>query len=53
MKAVDRVMIAYCRPHRLTEAEAELLRKELSSFIDELLERKLPASKGPLPKAAN
>ena len=37
MKAIDRVMIAYTRTHRLTEAQAIMVRKELSAFIDELL----------------
>jgi hypothetical protein len=37
MKAIDRVMTAYSRTHRLTEAQTRLVRQELSAFIDELL----------------
>ena len=37
MKAIDRVMTAYGRTHRLTEAQTRLVRQELSAFIDELL----------------
>lgn len=41
MKAIDRVMVAYGRTHRLTEAQTRLVRQELSAFIDELLAGKL------------
>lgn len=37
MKAIDRVMTAYGRTHRLTEAQTSLVRRELAIFIDELL----------------
>ena len=40
MKAIDRVMKAYGRTHQLTEAQAVMVRKELSVFIEELLAEK-------------
>jgi len=40
MKAIDRVMAAYGRTHKLTEEQAKLVRQELSVFIEQLLEGK-------------
>lgn len=42
MKAIDRVMAAYRRTYKLSEEQAELARIELSKFIDELLDGKMP-----------
>jgi hypothetical protein len=44
MKAVDRIMAAYARTHKLTEAQADMVRKELSLFIDHLLFDEQPES---------
>jgi hypothetical protein len=37
MNAIDRVMRAYSRKHRLTEQQASRVRLELSAFIEELI----------------
>lgn len=37
MRAIDRVMRAYLQTHRVTDAQAALVRAELSEFIDGLL----------------
>jgi hypothetical protein len=36
MNALDRVMVAYAKTHKLTDAQYQLVRIELSSFIQEL-----------------
>jgi len=42
VKAIDRVMAAYRRSHKLTDLQADTIRTELSKFIDELLAERLP-----------
>jgi hypothetical protein len=42
MKAIDRVMAAYARVYKLTDAQANNVRKELTSFIEKLLDGRLP-----------
>lgn len=42
MKVIERVMAAYRRTHQLTEEQAEIVRQDLSKFIDELLAGRLP-----------
>jgi hypothetical protein len=42
MKAVDRIMAAYAKTHRLTHEQADIVRKELSLFVDQLLCERLP-----------
>jgi len=37
MKAIDRVMAAYHKAYKTTEDQTELVRAELSRFIEELL----------------
>jgi hypothetical protein len=37
MKAIDRVMQAYSRSRKLTDAEYQQVRNELSNFIQELM----------------
>jgi hypothetical protein len=37
MNAVDRVMRAYAKNRNLTEDQANLVRRELSKFIDQLM----------------
>ena len=37
MKAIDRVMRAYAMTRQLTDGQADLVRRELSKFIDQLL----------------
>lgn len=44
MKAIDRVMAAYARVHKLTDEQAAMARKELSRFIDQLLAGRMPGS---------
>lgn len=41
MKAIDRVMLAYRKAHKLTEREDSAIRAQLSIFIDELLAGRL------------
>lgn len=43
MKAVDRVMAAYAKAHKLTDEQTTMVRKEISDFIDQFLHR-LPES---------
>lgn len=43
MKAIDRVMRAYCRTHVLTEEQQQQVRAELSEFIQELIMGQKPA----------
>jgi hypothetical protein len=38
MKAIDRVMAAYAKTHKLTDEQAEAVRTELSLFIEQLLD---------------
>lgn len=38
MSAIDRVMTAYTRKHTINEAQAVLVRAEISKFIQELSE---------------
>jgi hypothetical protein len=45
MKAIDRVMAAYAKIHKLSDEQADMARKELSHFIDQLLH-------GPSPEGA-
>jgi hypothetical protein len=47
LKAIDRVMNAYLRTRSLTAEQAAGVRAELSIFIDELVHRKIAASKPP------
>jgi hypothetical protein len=42
VNAIDRVMAAYRRSHKLTDLQANTIRTELSKFIDELLAERLP-----------
>jgi hypothetical protein len=44
MKAIDRVMAAYAKVHKLTDEQAATARKELSRFIDQLLSGRMPGS---------
>jgi hypothetical protein len=37
MKAIDRVMRAYSRTRELSGEQADLVRRELSSFINQLM----------------
>jgi hypothetical protein len=37
MKTIDRVMAAYAKTHKLTDEQAEVVRREISQFIDQLL----------------
>jgi hypothetical protein len=36
MKTIDRIMKAYTKKYQLTDAQAALVRKELSIFIEEM-----------------
>jgi hypothetical protein len=42
MNAVDRVMAAYAKTHKLTDEQADIVRKELSLFIEQFLYERLP-----------
>jgi hypothetical protein len=42
MKAIERVMAAYRPTYKVTEEQAETVRKELSKFIDELFSGRAP-----------
>jgi hypothetical protein len=42
MKAIDRVMAAYAKVYKLTDEQANNVRKELTSFIEKLLDGRLP-----------
>jgi hypothetical protein len=42
MKAIDRVMAAYAKVHKVTDEQTDLVRRELSSFIDQLLHGRQP-----------
>ena len=42
MKAIDRVMAAYAKTHKLTDEQAEAVRTELSLFIEQLLDGLMP-----------
>jgi hypothetical protein len=42
MRAVDRVMAAYARVHKLTDEQSDIVRQDLTSFIDKLLDGRLP-----------
>jgi hypothetical protein len=42
MKAIDRVMAAYAKVHKLTDEQADIVRKDLTSFIAKLLDGRLP-----------
>ena len=42
MKAIDRVMAAYAKTHKLTDEQTEAVRKELSLFIDRIVDGKMP-----------
>jgi hypothetical protein len=42
MKAIDRIMAAYAKTHKLTHEQANIVRKELSLFIDQLLCERVP-----------
>jgi hypothetical protein len=46
MNAVDRVMAAYAKTHKLTDEQADLVRKELSRFIEQFLDERLPEGSG-------
>ncbi len=37
MKAIDRVMAAYTKTHKLTKKQTAFVRESLSEFVDELL----------------
>jgi hypothetical protein len=37
MKAIDRIMAAYTKVHKLTDEQADTVRKELSFFVTQLL----------------
>jgi hypothetical protein len=45
MKAIDRVMAAYAKSHKLTDAQAEMVRRELSLFIDQFIDDRMPKSR--------
>jgi hypothetical protein len=42
MKAIDRVMAAYAKVYKLTDEQAINVRKELTSFIEKLLDGRVP-----------
>jgi hypothetical protein len=42
MKAIDRVMAAYAKVYKLTDEQADIVRKDLTSFITKLLDGRLP-----------
>jgi hypothetical protein len=42
MKAIDRVMAAYAKTHKLTDEQSEAVRRELSLFIDQFLDGHMP-----------
>jgi hypothetical protein len=42
MKAIDRVMAAYAKVHKLTDEQADVVRRDLTSFITKLLDGRLP-----------
>jgi hypothetical protein len=42
MKAIDRVMVAYAKTHKQTDAQNNMVRLELSFFIDQLLDGRQP-----------
>jgi hypothetical protein len=42
MNAVDRVMAAYAKVHKLTDEQADIVRKDLTGFINKLLDGRLP-----------
>jgi hypothetical protein len=42
MKAIDRVMAAYAKVYKLSAEQASNVRKELTSFIEKLLDGRLP-----------
>jgi hypothetical protein len=42
MKAIDRVMAAYAKSHKLIDEQTEAVRKELSLFIDQFLDGHMP-----------
>jgi hypothetical protein len=42
MKAIDRVMAAYAKVHKVTDEQTEVVRGELSRFIDQLLYGRQP-----------
>jgi hypothetical protein len=42
MRAIDRVMAAYAKVHKLTDEQADVVRQELSGFISKLLDGRLP-----------
>jgi hypothetical protein len=46
MKAIDRVMVAYAKVHNLTDEQADIVRKDLTSFINKLLDGRMPEKPG-------
>jgi hypothetical protein len=42
MKALDRVMAAYAKVHKLTDEQTDVIRNDLSSFITKLLDGRIP-----------
>jgi hypothetical protein len=42
VKAIDRVTAAYAKLHKLTDKQTEMVRKELSLFIDAFLDGQVP-----------
>jgi hypothetical protein len=42
MKAIDRVMAAYAKVYKLPDEQADIVRKDLTSFITKLLDGRLP-----------
>jgi hypothetical protein len=42
MNAVDRVMAAYAKTHKLTDEQADIVRRELSLFIEQFLYERQP-----------
>ena len=45
-KAIDRVMAAYTKTHKLTVEQTALVRENLSKFIDELLQNIRSSNQG-------
>ena len=49
MKAIDRVMASYAKVHKITDEQADIIRKDLANFIANLLDGRLPQK----PKKSN
>jgi hypothetical protein len=47
VKAIDRVMAAYLKGHKLSDEQTDAVRKELSIFIDQFLEGPMAAQNEP------